>query len=70
MTQTETEKNLGVGEVADILGVSQPTVRRLIEDRELTAMRVGRHWKISESALARFRETNTTQAIAEAQACG
>lgn len=66
MTQTETEKNLGVGEVADALGVSRPTVRRLIEDRRLTALRVGRHWKISDRELERFRADNTTQALASA----
>lgn len=40
-----------VEEVAQILRVSEPTVRKLIESGELQATRVGRQYRISQEAL-------------------
>ena len=41
-------------EVAKMLKVSQMTVRRLIEDGELEAFKVGNQWRITQEALDRF----------------
>lgn len=38
-------------ETADILGVHERTVRRLIKDNELKAFKVGRVWRISREAI-------------------
>lgn len=38
-------------ETADILGVHERTVRRLIKDNELKAFKVGRIWRISREAI-------------------
>lgn len=38
-------------ETADILGIHERTVRRLIKDSELKAFKVGRVWRISREAI-------------------
>jgi excisionase family DNA binding protein len=43
-----------IEEVAKILKVSQMTVRRLINERELEAFKVGNQWRIRKEALYRF----------------
>jgi excisionase family DNA binding protein len=45
---------LTVAEVADILRTSERFPRRLIAERRIEFVRVGRHVRISESALADF----------------
>ena len=48
------ERLLSVGEVAELLGTSERFPRRLIADRRIEFVRVGRHVRIPESALVEF----------------
>jgi excisionase family DNA binding protein len=42
--------------VADYLGVSLPTVYRLLRKRELQGVKVGGQWRIADEAVRRFLE--------------
>lgn len=53
------ERLLDVREVADRLGVSDVTIRRMIQDRELRAIRVRGKWKISEISLAEYMRNHS-----------
>jgi excisionase family DNA binding protein len=48
------ERLLTVGQVAELLGTSERFPRRLIEERRIRFVRVGRHVRIPESALSEF----------------
>jgi len=48
------ERLLSVGEVAELLGTSERFPRRLIAERRIEFVRVGRHVRIPESALVEF----------------
>ena len=48
-----------VEDVAKMLGVSERTVRRWIEDKKLKAMRLGRGWRIEHDDLMEFMKTRT-----------
>jgi excisionase family DNA binding protein len=50
----EVERLLTVGEVAGILATSDRFPRRLIAERRIRFVRVGRHVRIPESALREF----------------
>ena len=43
-----------MAEVADVLGTTERFPRRLIEERRIRFVRVGRHVRIPESALREF----------------
>lgn len=43
-----------IAEVAEYLGVSQRTVRRMIKARVLPVVRIGHSMRVSESALTRL----------------
>jgi excisionase family DNA binding protein len=60
-TRTVTEPLLSVAQVAERLGTTTRFPRRLITERRITFVRVGRHVRIPESALSAFIETNTVQ---------
>jgi len=45
---------LTVAQVAELLGTTERFPRRLIAERRITFVRVGRHVRIPESALAEF----------------
>jgi excisionase family DNA binding protein len=49
-----TDRLLSVAEVADVLGTTERFPRRLIEERRIRFVRVGRHVRIPESALREF----------------
>ena len=51
---TEVERLLTVGEVAGILATSDRFPRRLIAERRIRFVHVGRHVRIPESALREF----------------
>jgi excisionase family DNA binding protein len=51
----ENDRHLSTGEAARELGVSEPTIRRAIRDGKLVAPKLGRSFRITPSALARFR---------------
>ncbi len=43
-----------IAEVAEYLGISQRTVRRMVKIRVLPVVRIGRSIRVSESALTRL----------------
>lgn len=47
-------------EVAKLLKVHDRTVRRLIDDEKLKAVKIGTTWRISESDLNDYLEANKT----------
>jgi excisionase family DNA binding protein len=55
---------LSVQAVAARLAINERTARRLIERGELSALRVGGQWRVSEDALADFIARNTKPATA------
>lgn len=50
----EVERLLTVAEVAELLGTTERFPRRLIAERRIRFVHVGRHVRIPESALAEF----------------
>ena len=57
------DRLLTVGEVAELLGTSDSFPRRLISERRIRFVRVGRHVRIPESALAEFIAAGTVQPV-------
>ncbi|MFJ2561844.1 excisionase family DNA-binding protein [Streptomyces sp. NPDC087568] len=53
------ERYLSVDQVAEILGTTVRFPRRLIEERRITYVKVGRHVRIPESAVREFVSANT-----------
>ncbi|WP_433894629.1 helix-turn-helix domain-containing protein [Streptomyces sp. CA-111067] len=53
------DRLLSVEEVAERLGTSVRFPRRLIEERRITFVKVGRHVRIPESALDAYVTANT-----------
>lgn len=51
---SQVERLLTVAEVADLLGTTERFPRRLIADRRIRFVRVGRHVRIPVSALGEF----------------
>lgn len=49
-------KNYNVVECAEILGVSERFIRRLIAERRIEYIKLGKHVRISEQALQDFIE--------------
>lgn len=47
-----------VKEVAQILQTSRQQIRRMIQNEELEAVRVGREWRISENTLKAFLDND------------
>ncbi|MER6451222.1 helix-turn-helix domain-containing protein [Streptomyces sp900105245] len=58
------DRLLTVHEVAEILGTGVRFPRRLIEERRITFVKVGRHVRIPEGAVAAFVEANTVEPVA------
>jgi excisionase family DNA binding protein len=59
------EEELTPNEVAEILNVSRPFVRKLIDEGELPARKVGAHYRVRANEVLEFKERNK-QARAEA----
>ncbi|MFM9368398.1 helix-turn-helix domain-containing protein [Streptomyces sp. Da 82-17] len=57
------DRYLSVTQVAEILGTTVRFPRRLIEERRITFVKVGRHVRIPESAVAAYIEAHTVQPI-------
>ena len=49
--ETEIERQLTVGQVAELLGTTERFPRRLIAERRIRFVRIGRHVRIPESAV-------------------
>ena len=57
------DRLLTVHQVADVLGTTVRFPRRLIEERRITFVKVGRHVRIPESAVAEFIRANTVEPV-------
>jgi excisionase family DNA binding protein len=55
------DRYLSVDQVAELLGTTVRFPRRLIEERRITYVKVGRHVRIPESAVCEFIAVNTVQ---------
>ena len=58
------ERLLTVSQVAELLGTTERFPRRLIEERRIRFVRIGRHVRIPESALREFIEGGLVEPIA------
>ncbi|GAA3856817.1 helix-turn-helix domain-containing protein [Streptomyces sedi] len=57
------DRYLSVDQVAERLGTTVRFPRRLIAERRITFVKVGRHVRIPESALTAYLEANTVRPI-------
>jgi excisionase family DNA binding protein len=57
------ERLLTVAEVAELLGTTERFPRRLIAERRITFVRVGRHVRIPEAAVRDFIAAGLVEAI-------
>ncbi|WP_406838149.1 excisionase family DNA-binding protein [Streptomyces sp. AHU1] len=57
------ERHLSVDQVAELLGTSVRFPRRLIEERRIRYVKVGRHVRIPESAVEEFIRARTVQPL-------
>ncbi|WP_329229886.1 excisionase family DNA-binding protein [Streptomyces sp. NBC_01460] len=57
------ERLLSVDQVAELLGTTVRFPRRLIEERRITFVKVGRHVRIPETAVAAFVTANTVEPL-------
>jgi excisionase family DNA binding protein len=58
------ERLLTVGQVAELLGTTERFPRRLIAERRIRFVRIGRHVRIPESALSEFIDAGLVEPIA------
>jgi excisionase family DNA binding protein len=61
---------LTVAQVAELLGTTDRFPRRLIAERRIRFVRVGRHVRIPESALAEFLAAGTVHPLSAALVIG
>lgn len=57
------DRLLSVQQVAELLGTGVRFPRRLIEERRITFVKVGRHVRIPESALSAYVAERTVQPV-------
>lgn len=57
------ERLLNVEEVAELLGTTVRFSRRLIEERRITFVKVGRHVRIPERAVEAYVAANTVEPV-------
>ncbi|MEU7473213.1 excisionase family DNA-binding protein [Streptomyces sp. NPDC044984] len=57
------ERHLSVDQVAELLGTTSRFPRRLIEERRIRYVKVGRHVRIPESAVDEFLRARTVEPI-------
>ncbi|GAA5008108.1 excisionase family DNA-binding protein [Kitasatospora paranensis] len=55
---------LSIAEAAELLGTTERFPRRLIEERRIEYVKVGRHVRIKASVLAAYIASNTVKSIA------
>ncbi|GAA2445383.1 helix-turn-helix domain-containing protein [Streptomyces glaucus] len=58
-----TDRYLSVDQVAELLGTSVRFPRRLVEERRIRYVKVGRHVRIPASALEEFIESHTVEPV-------
>jgi excisionase family DNA binding protein len=59
--RAEIERHLTVGQVAELLGTTDRFPRRLIAERRIKFVRVGRHVRIPESAVRELLEAGLVE---------
>ncbi|MEV6782199.1 excisionase family DNA-binding protein [Streptomyces sp. NPDC051098] len=57
------DRLLNVDQVAELFGTTVRFPRRLIEERRITFVKVGRHVRIPESVVTAFVAANTVQPV-------
>ena len=57
------DRLLTVGQAAELLGTSERFPRRLIAERRIRFVRLGRHVRIPESALRAFIEAGSVEPV-------
>ncbi|MGA5355427.1 helix-turn-helix domain-containing protein [Streptomyces sp. LPB2020-019-1HS] len=57
------DRYLTVAQVAELLGTTERFPRRLIAERRITFVKVGRHVRIPQSALDAFITAHTVQPV-------
>jgi excisionase family DNA binding protein len=57
------DRLLSVGEVAELLGTTERFPRRLIAERRIEFVKIGRYVRIRESALMAFIEAGRVEAL-------
>ncbi|MBA2807425.1 excisionase family DNA-binding protein [Streptomyces sp. KM273126] len=57
------DRYLSVDQVAELLGTTTRFPRRLIEERRIRYVKVGRHVRIPESAVREFIAANTVEPV-------
>lgn len=57
------ERHLSVDQVAELLGTTARFPRRLIEERRIRYVKVGRHVRIPESAVEEFIRSRTVEPL-------
>jgi excisionase family DNA binding protein len=62
-TPAPVERLLTVGQVAELLGTTERFPRRLIAERRIRFVRVGRHVRIPESAVRAFIDAGAVEPI-------
>ena len=60
-SRPDVERLLSVVQVAELLGTSERFPRRLIAERRIKFVRVGRHVRVPESALREFIEAGLVE---------
>ncbi|MFF8969028.1 excisionase family DNA-binding protein [Streptomyces sp. NPDC014995] len=58
-----TDRYLSVDQVAELLGTTARFPRRLIEERRIRYVKVGRHVRIPESAVEEFIKSRTVEPL-------
>jgi excisionase family DNA binding protein len=61
------ERLLTVGQVAELLGTTERFPRRLIAERRVRFIRLGRHVRIPESAVAEFIGSGAVEPVRRAR---
>ncbi|MGV2918994.1 excisionase family DNA-binding protein [Streptomyces alfalfae] len=62
------ERHLSVDQVAELLGTTARFPRRLIEERRIRYVKVGRHVRIPESAVEEFIASRTVEPLKRTRA--
>jgi excisionase family DNA binding protein len=65
--QSTIERHLTVGQVAELLGTTERFPRRLIAERRIRFVRVGRHVRIPESAVRELIEAGLVEPLSPAR---
>jgi excisionase family DNA binding protein len=66
--ETTIERHLTVAEVAELLGTTERFPRRLIAERRIRFIRIGRHVRIPESAVREFIAAGLVEPVTRSRA--